>query len=293
MSSRKKDARSQENTGRASIRDDERVDPSSGHAARSKRTNAEGGNAAKRLTALEEAQQLMYKAWQTTDPLTRVALAQKALELSSDCADAYVLLGREISTSIADAIALYRLGVEAGERAVGKEAFERDAGRFWEIVETRPYMRARQGLAEFLWGAGHREEAVEHYQDLLRLNPTDNQGIRNLLMPCLIELGRDEDAYALFKRYELDEMAVWKYSRVVLEFRKNGDSPSAGEFLEKALEQNPFVPEYLLGQKAMPHNLPQHFSFGDRNEAIMYVYDNHVVWNKTPGILNWLKARME
>jgi len=28
-------------------------------------------------------------------------------------------------------------GVEAGERALGKEAFERDRGHFWGVLETR------------------------------------------------------------------------------------------------------------------------------------------------------------
>ena len=71
-------------------------------------------------------------------------------------------------------------------------------------------MRARARLAESLWEAGQREEAVEHYWDLLRLNPRDNQGIRDLLMPYLIELDRDKDAEKLFKHFEGDGMAVWR-----------------------------------------------------------------------------------
>jgi tetratricopeptide repeat protein len=44
-----------------------------------------------------------------------------------------------------------------------------------------PYMRARLGLAHSLWTAGRRDEAVQHLQDMLRLNPGDNQGVRYTL----------------------------------------------------------------------------------------------------------------
>ena len=87
----------------------------------------------------------------------------------------------------------YEQGVAAGERALGKQAFEEYAGHFWGILETRPYMRAREGLAQCLWEAGQREEAAEHYRELLRLNPDDNQGVRYSLATLLLDLDRDED----------------------------------------------------------------------------------------------------
>jgi hypothetical protein len=78
-------------------------------------------------------------------------LAQKALELSPLCADAYVLLAQETARNLDEAIDLYRQGVEAGKKALGKSAFRDDVGHFWGLLETRPYMRARHGLAQALW----------------------------------------------------------------------------------------------------------------------------------------------
>ena len=94
-------------------------------------------------TPLKGAQDIIYDAWEVTDPKRRVALARKALEISPDCADAYTLLAEETAGSLTEALNLYRQGVKAGERALGKEAFEEDVGHFWGILETRPYMRAR------------------------------------------------------------------------------------------------------------------------------------------------------
>lgn len=237
---------------------------------------------------VNEAQQIIYDAWEAPTRLEAVALAKKALTVSADCADAYNLLAEETARSLEEAIDLYRKGVEAGERALGKEAFEEDVGHFWGLLETRPYMRARAGLAECLWETGQREEAVEHCWDLLRLNPNDNQGIRDLLMPCLIELGREEDAEKLFKMFKQNPMAVWKYSRALLDFRKHGNSPVANESLSAALRQNEHVPSYLLGRKQLPATLPAYYGFGDVNEAVTYVSYNRQAWKTSSRALDWL-----
>lgn len=246
-----------------------------------------------RRSAVDEAQEIMYDAWEAPTRQRAVALAKKALTISADCADAYNLLAEETAKSLEEAIDLYRKGVEAGERALGKKTFKEDVGYFWGLLETRPYMRARAGLAQGLWEAGQREEAVNHYWDMLRLNPNDNQGIRDLLMPCLIELGRDKDAERLFEQHKEDGMAVWLYSRALLDFRKHGDSTVAGKSFRIALEENEHVPPYLLGRKRMPRSLPEHYSFGDDNEAVLYAHGNKTAWKVTPGAMEWLAAKVK
>ncbi len=252
-----------------------------------------GGMGRSRRSTVDEAQEIMYDAWEAPTRRHAVALARKALTISADCVDAYNLLAEETTKSLEEALVLYRKGVEAGERVLGKEAFKDEVGYFWGLVETRPYMRARAGLAQSLWETGQPEEAVEHYWDLLRLNPTDNQGIRDLLMPGLIELGRDEDAEKLFKQYEEDGMAVWMYSRTLLDFRKHGDSPTTNKSLKAALDENRHVPSYLLGRKKIPNALPSYYGFGDDNEAVLYAYGNSAAWKATAGAMEWLIAKVK
>lgn len=225
-------------------------------------------------TPLRKAQDMMYDAWEVTDPKRRVALARKALETSPDCADAYALLAEEAANSLTEALNLYRQGVEAGERALGKEAFEEDVGHFWGILETRPYMRARAGLAGCLWETGKHDESIQHYKEMLRLNPNDNQGIRDLLMPRLMEMGRDEEAEALFKQYSDDGMTSWAYARVLLDFRKMGDSEISRKSFKAAIKKNSYIPVYLLGHKKIPQSLPDYYSPGAESEAIFYTKEN-------------------
>ncbi len=242
--------------------------------------------------AVAEAQQLMYDAWEAPTCQRAVALAKKTLSISPDCADAYTFIAEQTANSVEEAIDLCTKGVEAGERTIGKQAFIEDVGHFWGLLETRPYMRARAGLAECLWAVGRREEAVAHFQDLLWLNPNDNQGIRDLLMPRLIELGRDKDAEKLFRQFD-DGMATLMYSRALLDFIKLGDSPKADASLKAALGENKFVPSYILGRKKMPPNLPDHYGFGDDAEAFIYAHGNKAAWQSTPEALEWLATKLK
>lgn len=241
-------------------------------------------------TPLERAQDIMYEAWDSQGD-QRVALARQALEISEDCADAYVLLAEEAAETFEEIRDLYERGVRAGERALGPEAFEEDAGHFWGILETRPYMRARAGLAAILWLQGERRKAIEHYWDMLRLNPNDNQGVRDILINYLLEAGDDTGARELLGRYEDDASGCWAYSRALLAFRKGGAGGEADTYLDEAVECNRHVPLFLVGKKRMPKHPPQYIGFGDENEAVAYAMDAIMAWTKTEGAIDWVRAR--
>jgi tetratricopeptide (TPR) repeat protein len=252
--------------------------------------NGRGAEVMSRKTnALYDAQQLMYQAFETRDPRHRVELAKRALTISSDCADAYVLLA-EMTRDVAEATELNRKAVEAGERALGKKAFVDDVGHFWGILETRPYMRARLALAQCLWKSGKHDDAIGHYREMLRLNPNDNQGIRYILVACLLDVGRDADAAALIDQYRDDASAAWAYTSVLLAFRCGGDSEDARLLLAEAKETNPHVPAYLTGTRKKPKHLPDLIGFGDESEAIAFVGDYGSGWSKTAGALAWLRS---
>ncbi len=239
---------------------------------------------------LERAQELMYQAFEEMNPGKRIALAHEALALSPNCADAYVLLAEEEADTIRRALDYYQQGVAAGERALGKDFFEENAGDFWAILETRPYMRARQGLADALWRLKRQDEALEHYRDMLRLNPGDNQGIRYLLLSLLLEIGREDEAVEFLKEYENEWSAVWLYTRALLAFRQQGTSSAANKALADALKENPHVTAYLTGKKRIPTSLPPLIGMGDEEEAIAYAHEHLNHWRRTPGAIEWLSA---
>lgn len=237
-------------------------------------------------TPLERAQEVIYEAMESRGK-RRVQLAREALAISPDCADAYVLLAEQASDP-EKARHLYQQGVEAGERALGPGAFTEAMGHFWGVLETRPYMRARLGLAQALWFVGERKEAIGHLQAMLELNPGDNQGIRYLLAGWLLATGDDNAVEQVLDRYPDEWSASWAYTRALLAFRRKGPGKEADAALKEALGANPHVPLYLLGLDPMPKHLPEYYSPGDQNEAITYLLEGIEGWMETPGALNWV-----
>lgn len=239
-------------------------------------------------SALQKAQDLMYRAWEEHNPGRRIILAHEALDISPDCADAFVLLAEEEADTLGRALEYYQRGVEVGERALGKAYFEEYAGHFWGLLETRPYMRARLGLANALWELGRKEEALPHYWEMLRLNPGDNQGIRYVLLNLLLTLNRDAEAAELLEQYAEDGMAEWLYTRALLAFRAGGASQGAEDALQEAIGMNPHVPAYLTRRKRIPARLPEYIGWGDDNEAVSYAAHHLSHWRRTPGAVDWL-----
>ena len=240
------------------------------------------------LTALEQAQELAYDAMEATGRL-RLKLARRALAVSPDCADACVILG-EASASSREALDWYRRGVDAGARAIGSERCVGLRGEFWGHLETRPYMRARLALARTLDELGQREEALDHYRELLRLNPNDNQGVRYLLLPTLLEQHRDEEADRLLKDYDGDIQAMWPYARALRAFQVDGDSAGARAALRTALDLNPHVRRYLLDPESIPPDRPPHFTLGSREEAAYVAEGLFAAYDATRGALAWIQA---
>lgn len=238
---------------------------------------------------LDQAQEMMYDAWETPTKRDRVRMAEAALEISPDCADAYALLAEEKARSAAEARAYWEESVRAGERALGDKFTEYD-GHFWGFHQTRPYMRARAGLAETLWQLGRSEEAFGHWREMLRLNPSDNQGIRYVLLTRLLEADDQDGAGALLDQYD-DAAASWLYDRALWFFRTEGAGPAANAALREAVEQNPHVPEYVLGRKRVPARAPDMIGWGDVSEAKAYAVFGRTSWQATPGALPWLNRR--
>jgi tetratricopeptide (TPR) repeat protein len=242
-------------------------------------------------TPLARAQDLVYEAWEAPTRREAVRLAEEALRVCADCADAYNLLVEVKATSPAEARAYYEAGMRAGERALGPEPFRDDVGHFWGLLSTRPYMRARQGLALTLWKMGERLDAIGHLRELLRLNPNDNQGNRHVLLDWLLAVRDLEGAETLLAQYDDDGSAEWAYGRALLLFMRGGDTPDAREAVADALSLNPHVPRYLLGERKLPRELPEYIGLGDEREAQAYAAGAMALWLEVDGARPWLARR--
>ncbi|MGB0092191.1 MAG: tetratricopeptide repeat protein, partial [Solirubrobacteraceae bacterium] len=194
------------------------------------------------------------------------------------------------ASSLEEARELFEQGVASGERALGPRVFREDAGDFWLIFETRPYMRARAALAAVLWRLGRHEEAVEHQRELLRLNPRDNQGLRYRQAHWLLELASYDELEELFAAYAEDRTPGFAYARALAAFARRGDDRTSRALRVEALKLNPHVPAYLTGRKQLPDPRPDYIVFGEESEAVDYAAGERELWASVPGALAWLES---
>ncbi|MDR0287367.1 MAG: hypothetical protein LBI03_06670 [Clostridiales bacterium] len=244
---------------------------------------------------LFKAQNITFDAWDEFDRQKRIALAKKALSVSPYCTEAYNILA-ELDENFLERKNLYSKGVEVGKKALGKNFFIESEGCFWGIIETRPYMRAMEGLADCFWELNERQKAIEICQEMLRLNPNDNQGVRYILINWLIAEDEFEAAEQLLSDY-VEISAFMLYGAVLLYFKQNR-KVKAKNALKKAIEANPHVHEFLLNpkKKYIPESEIEKriggYSPGCASEADEYRNLAGEIWKETPGALDWLQENL-
>lgn len=221
-------------------------------------------------------------------PAKQAQLARKAIKICPDCSEAHVLLG-DLVESEDEALVHYREAVAAGWRALGKNPRKEYGDHFWLALETRPFMSAKMNLARNLWGCGQVAEAISHYQEMLELNPNDNQGARHELANCLLREDRRADLTELLARYPKDGSPEMRYAAALLAFREEGNTPRSRKLLREAKKSNKHVLNYLVGGKAIPEELPDYISPGRDDEASAYAAGNLRNWSETDGAIPWVR----
>jgi len=163
----------------------------------------------------------------------------------------------------------------------------------WGWLENRPFLRCLHGLALARYEEGETEEALKLFQELLSLNPNDNQGVRAMAVEALFKLGRFEDALKIAKKYPNDIMPETLYGRALALF-KLGRQQEATVALQEAIEYLPLVGKELLKTK---HRLPRtarpdRVSVGGADEAYYYWEQSGRFWEEDAEALEWLREVM-
>lgn len=216
------------------------------------------------------AQMRFYDAMEARTEAEHLRLLRLSLKRDPRNVDALLLrlgsLPRAAQTSRA-----YALLVDLARARLGED-FERLAGAFWGFHETRPYMRARAELAAALLREGNWPAAREHYSWMLEANLSDNQGVRYLLAPLLLEreeFGRYDE---LATRYPEDGDAGWTWGKVLAAVLREAPPETLEPLVEDARELNPHVLQLLRGPRITAAELPDSYRFGSEEEAIGAAY---------------------
>lgn len=238
------------------------------------------------------AQELAYDALETGSLEEALRLAHEALTLDPECTDALRLTVSVAAPSLNNKLQLMRDVVGRAERNLGEEFFEETMGHFWGTISTRPYMRAKQHLAELLVETGRLDEAIAVFERMLELNTNDNQGARDPLVGLYVALNRPADADALMSRFPGEERILGKVAWARVQERwLAGKLDEAGDALQQARQVNPFVERYLMRTARPPMETPDYFRPGSDEEAQVAARDLELAWERHPGFREWVRGR--
>jgi tetratricopeptide (TPR) repeat protein len=178
---------------------------------------------------------------------------------------------------------------------IGHKAFPQDfeLGRDrleWGWLENRPFLRCLHGLALARYDDGETGEALSLFQELLSLNPNDNQGVRAIAVEALFKLGRFEGALEITEQYPDDVMSETLYGRALALF-KLGQRRRASAALREAIKYLPLVAKELLKVR---HRLPKTarpdaVTMGGADEAYYYWERSGRFWEADTEAIEWLR----
>ena len=234
------------------------------------------------------AASLIARAYDARTVRTRIKHARAAIAIDPDALDAYVLLASSLDDDSPEPLTLLREGAARGRSAWAREVAHPDTCDFWLDHDTRPFMRLLHLLALELWETGDTAGAIAEAEGLLRLNPNDNQGIRELLTDWYGAVGAWDALRALLARYPDDWSTSHHYARWLLAFR---DGQPTADALADALEVNPHVPRFLADLLARPDEEGRFAGFvtaGGADEAHDYAQSARAAWAKVPGAVERL-----
>jgi tetratricopeptide (TPR) repeat protein len=233
-----------------------------------------------------KAQDLVFDALELP-PSKAKANIQKALLLDPDCIEAYEYLG-SIEESPEIASVFYEKGIAIGRRMFGGEFLKKNKGMFWGLHETRSFMRCLQQYADCLYTSGKEKECIAILEELIELNPNDNQGVRDQLLLYLIEQGENKKYLKYSKMFDDTSMTYPLFNNALFAFKNEGETDNSNKLLAKAINHNKFVAKLILSNRPV-NEIPDHYGIGDKNEAKYYVAYAHHIWAETPGARDWLK----
>lgn len=197
---------------------------------------------------------------------------------------------------------LYHLGLIAHERGEWRRAeeyyraaletaskeFDLKSRRlsWWGMIETRPLMRALHGLGLVLWKQRKVSAAIEIFEQMMQMNPNDNQGVRYLIGALYHQLGERDQAQQWYRKTADDVHVLFNWALLCWE---SGEQQDAVTHLLQGIVENPYLAPRLLGET------PRRYTFwhaSNREEpeyADDYLDLYGAMWRRQRGALKFLQ----
>jgi tetratricopeptide (TPR) repeat protein len=236
------------------------------------------------------ARGLVATASRLRSAVKKAAHLRKAIEQDDDCSIARI--------ELADTD--YQSGRWNECRRGYQEIIEREERRWrgespewWNDPETRPYLRALYGHAMTEWQQGHFSQTAADLQQLLSLNPTDNQGVRFVIPLVHLLEEQDKEALRSLEEYELNypddycEPALL-FGKGLVQWRIGVESISS-EAYRTAMLKNIYIAPLLLDLPLPPTDLWHPNDRSELDYAQDFIQSYATLWDRDPAALRFLR----
>jgi tetratricopeptide (TPR) repeat protein len=164
----------------------------------------------------------------------------------------------------------------------------------WGYLENRPFLRLYHSHGISLMKLHQTEEALEVFNNLVSLNPHDNQGARALVVLCNFELRQPDGVLAICDKFPNDTTEELAYGRA-LALLQVGRAKEASAALRGALRFLPLVGHELV--KAA-HKQPKDYDekrvvYNSPGQAYGYWEKFGKFWSATPGAVGFVRTHLK
>jgi len=257
----------------------------------------------------------------------RHALA--ATKIDPSCIDAWYELGQTYEAP-AKAKAAYQKAINLGKKefsseikdglALAEKGNPDEKSGLWGYHEARSFLMAYQRLAELYASQDKTNQAIATYEEILRLNGNDNQGIRHTLLPMYLMHEPEAKIEKLLANYRDDSSPQWLFAHALYEFQKiyahkaadgswelkepenpeniaglfllpqlTEDFSKANDLLKQAMESNGLVPLFLCDIRCAFFSTADSHMAGGADEAFLTAQSMGALWIIDPISNLWLQ----
>lgn len=192
-----------------------------------------------------DAYDYLEMAEDTFDAKEAIQYAKKALKVDPYCLDAEMIIATAKAGNMEELKKNIEKVIRKGEEQLAQRNIskEKDAGDFYGLFETRPYMRVRKEYLDLLIAQGRYRHAIREAEELIRLNENDNLGVRYRLMALYSYFEDADSVNSLLDRYP--EESAFMLLPVIALYYKMENNKKMKSYIRKLENRNPELLEAL------------------------------------------------
>ncbi len=196
---------------------------------------------------------------------------------------------------IKEAKLVYEKAIQVARSHISKEFNPEKHNIPWYFMENRPFLRLLANYAQYVESYEHAEQAVDLYEEILSLNPNDNQGMRSVLATLYLQLQQPKKVIALAAKYKNDlvpEVAVGN----VLALYQIGDHKAAQKAIKENVSYHKNVYKEILKKV---HRKPStcrddgSVRIGGTDQAWYYWQGQGKYWKSTAGVQEFVESCLQ